>query len=176
MVDHLGLMGIQRWQRRKDRVLISKISGVVNELVIEGADIDADDDDRTHLETERPEKKVYAAQASDALGQRWLWVVNHSSINARELKLLDNIVNAVAMNWCSVSIADNYVSISEITLMLNKDIDAIVIFGQKDVSQITPLLGDFPLLITLDLGDLPESVENKRQVWKSLQHLKTSLV
>ena len=160
MVDHLSIMGIQRWQRRENsREIINGIDAETKGKVVDTVDHiastaisdDAVDDARVVVNTtvnvtkedaiihgQLKSKQLLSAYAAISVRRNmngedafWLWVVPQSTLPANELQLLDKIVTATGSSWQTSSLADNYLENNELTLFLQNNLTAIIVLAER---------------------------------------------
>ena len=109
--------------------------------------------------------------------QHWLWVVPQARFASQELQLLDKIVTATESEWKNTSVADNYCSGLELSAILEKKVDAIVVFGmtEQECQSRWPELIAHPIYrqkrcyLAASLQELLTDSGKKRIVWQNLQ-------
>ena len=183
MVDHLSIMGIQRWQQRENpREVIGDDAAddmprVIVNTATNATKSDAINDDQ--LENKQL-LSAYAAisvrRSSNGEDAFWLWVVPQSTLPANELQLLDKIVTATGSSWQTSSLADNYLENNELTLFLQNNLTAIIVLAERiDWPEFYEheLYSKQQCLLSASLNDLLNEVEKKREMWHSLQQLMT---
>ena len=201
MVDHLSIMGIQRWQQRENsREIINGINAETKGKAVDTLDHVAStvisDDARVVVNTavnvteedavihgQLKNKQLLSAYAATSVRRNrngedafWLWVVPQSTLPANELQLLDKIVTATGSSWQASSLADNYLENNELTLFLQNNLTAIIVLAERiDWPEFYEheLYSKQQCLLSASLNDLLNEAEKKREMWHSLQQLMT---
>ena len=201
MVDHLSIMGIQRWQQRENsREIINGIDAETKGKAVDTLDHVAStvisDDARVVVNTavnvteedavihgQLKNKQLLSAYAAISVRRNmngedafWLWVVPQSTLPANELQLLDKIVTATGSSWQASSLADNYLENNELTLFLQNNLTAIIVLAERiDWPEFYEheLYSKQQCLLSASLNDLLNEAEKKREMWHSLQQLMT---
>ena len=193
MIDHLQVMGIQRWQQRK---VVAKQMIENSVEVVKNADEQKTANGAVNFSIAEPiiesvaepivEKakltqatlSAYAATSLrfDSQGQqcRWLWVLPQSSLNAEELKLIDKIVSATGSAWESSSIADSYLDADKLENTLVQNLSAVIFFASEvswDAFEQHSLFSEKRFLYADSAKNLIDQPEKKRIVWQNLQTL-----
>jgi len=171
MVDHLQVMGIQRWQQRNiaAKQAVKSVEPFENKMKILNAVID---------EEVAKNLSAYAACSLrlDTQGQqsRWLWVLPQSSLQAEELQLIDKMVAATSSQWEFDSIADSYLDPESLDKTLCQDLSA-VIFLAAEISWTAfenhRLFSEKQFIYADSVKNLITQPDKKRQVWQDLQTL-----
>lgn len=176
MVDHLSLMGIQRWHQRKS---LDAVDPIGDHPKVEADSHSLDNKVREVDSTTASEGvSAYAAISvrRNAYGEqrRWLWMTPQPTLSANERQLIDRMVVATESQWESVGIADNYFDRDELERFLQEDIAALVVLS-NDVSweAITShkLFLEERYIMGFSLSDLQSGNENKKEIWRQLQRL-----
>ena len=185
MIDHLQVMGIQRWQQRK---VVAKQTIESSVEVVKNTDEKKTANGAVNFSVAEPlvEKaeptqaplSAYAATSLrlDSQDQqcRWLWVLPQSNLNAEELKLIDKIVSATGSAWESTSIADSYLDADKLEYTLEQNLSAVIFFASEvswDAFEQHSLFSEKRFMYADSAKNLIDQPEKKRIVWQKLQTL-----
>lgn len=193
MIDHLQVMGIQRWQQRKvvaKQMIESSVevvkntdekktaNGAVNFSVVEPIVESVAEPLVEKAEPTQAPLSAYAATSLrlDSQDQqcRWLWVLPQSNLNAEELKLIDKIVSATGSAWESTSIADSYLDADKLEYTLEQNLSAVIFFASEvswDAFEQHSLFSEKRFMYADSAKNLIDQPEKKRIVWQNLQTL-----
>lgn len=196
-IDYLSLMGVQRWQLKssfidKDTNSIDKDTNfqtitvskatlerklILKEKVINEVAVDQQ---KNKIENTL---FVYAC-TSIRENQRWLWLVNQTSLSIEELRLLDKIVVATQSRWEEMGIADNYLDFEALKQYKQQPLSAVILIGANAFNDSSNTDSSSQLLLDLFKGEniltspelktLIDAPEKKRYLWNDLQKLISS--
>jgi len=113
---------------------------------------------------------VYAAvslRQSDNEQQKWLWIVDQTSLSREELKLLDNIVTATDSEWAESGLADGYMGDGQLKDLLDDDLNEVVLFGSSHAE----FFANRRVFVTFSITKLVDDADKKRQTWQGLKQL-----
>ena len=171
MIDHLQVMGIQRWQQRN--VVAKKVL-----TTIETVDCNKKETDKVVNEEVFENLSAYTACSVrlDAQGQqsRWLWILPQTSLKAEELQLIDKMVAATGSKWEFASIADTYLEAESLDKTLNQELSAVIFLAKEfswTVFEQHALFFEKQFIYADSAENLIAQPEKKRLVWQALQTL-----
>ena len=171
MVDHLQVMGIQRWEQRN--VVAKKALTTIETVASNKKEIDTAANDKVIKSL-----SAYAACSVrlDAQGHqsRWLWVLPQSSLKAEELQLIDKIVAATGSQWEFASIADTYLESESLDKTLSQELSAVIFLATEfswGLFEQHTLFFEKQFIYADSAENLLAQPEKKRLVWQALQTL-----
>ena len=171
MIDRLHVMGIQRWQQRN----------VTAGQTLQTIETTSNKNEKIYTKANNAVSENLSAYAASSLrldsqGQqsRWLWVLPQFSLNAEELKLIDNMVAATGSQWEFTSIADTYLDTESLNKTLSQDLSAMIFLAQEvswAAFEQHSLFSEKQYIYIDSAKNLIAHPERKRLAWQALQTL-----